>query len=150
MKEERKAKKLKQLAISGITEQEPNLYKISSKIHSTPELGYNEYKASGWLTGYLEKKGFSVEKGICDMPTAFSASYGSGSPGVALLAEYDALPEIGHACGHNLIAVAAIGAASSLKQAIDLCSGTVFVIGTPAPELTIRLLLRRWLLSPWI
>jgi metal-dependent amidase/aminoacylase/carboxypeptidase family protein len=76
-----------------------------------------------------------LEKGICDMPTAFRASYGSGSPKISFLAEYDALPEIGHACGHNLIAIAAIGAAASVKKAVDLCGGTVYVIGTPAEEL---------------
>ncbi len=127
--------KLKELAIARITEQESNLYELSLRIHSNPELGFNERKAAGWLTEYLFKNGFSVDKGACGMPTAFIASYGSGSPMVAFLAEYDALPEIGHACGHNLIAIAAIGAAAAVKQVIDHCGGTVFVIGTPAEEL---------------
>ena len=120
-------KNLKSLAISSITEQQPKLHELSLKIHSNPE--------PGWLTEYLVENGFSLEKGICDMPTAFIAGYGSGNPKIAFLAEYDALPDIGHACGHNLIAIAAIGAALAAKQAIDCFNGTVCVIGTPAEEL---------------
>jgi len=127
--------RLKKLAISSITEQEQELSELSLMIHSNPELGFKEHKAAGWLAEYLNENGFLLEKGICDMPTAFRASYGSGSPKISFLAEYDALPEIGHACGHNLIAIAAIGAAASVKKAVDLCGGTVYVIGTPAEEL---------------
>ncbi|MBI4303735.1 MAG: M20 family metallopeptidase, partial [Chloroflexi bacterium] len=86
-------------------------------------------------TRYLEEKGISVERGICQMPTAFRASYGTGRPVIAVLAEYDALPDIGHACGHNLIATIAVGAGVASRPAIDQFGGTVMVIGTPAEEL---------------
>jgi amidohydrolase len=105
------------------------------RIHRSPELGFQEVKASGWLTEYLERNGFKVEKGICQMATAFKGSYGSGKPAIALLAEYDALPQLGHACGHNIIATAAVGAAVAARGAIDEAGGSVVVIGTPAEEL---------------
>jgi len=104
-------------------------------IHSNPELGLQEAKAAAWLTQYLEENGFSVERGICELPTAFRGSYGQGRPAMAILAEYDALPKIGHACGHNLIAACAVGAAVASKPAIDQRGGNIVVIGTPAEEL---------------
>jgi len=82
----------------------------------------------------LEENGFSVERGICELPTAFRGSYGQGKPAIAILAEYDALPNLGHACGHNLIAASAIGAGVASKLAIDRFGGSVLVIGTPAEE----------------
>ena len=95
----------------------------------------NEHQAVGWLTGLLEAQGFSIERGICDLPTAFRASYGTGKPVIAFIAEYDALPEIGHACGHNLIATAAVAAAIGTKDTVDRLGGSIQVIGTPAEEL---------------
>jgi len=111
------------------------LGKLSIKIHSHPELGFQEYKASKWLTQYLEANGFTVEKGTCQLETAFRASYGNSRPAIAILAEYDALPQLGHACGHNLIATSAVGAAVASKPAIDRFGGTIIVLGTPAEEL---------------
>ena len=105
------------------------------KIHSSPELGFQEVKAAAWLTQYLEENGFSIERGICELPTAFRGSYRQGKPAIAILAEYDALPELGHACGHNLIAGCAVGAAVASKPAIDRFGGSILVIGTPAEEL---------------
>jgi amidohydrolase len=96
----------------------------------------NEHQAVGWLTQELESNGFSVERGICELPTAFRASYGQGKPVIAFIAEYDALPDIGHACGHNLIATAAVAAAIGAKEGVDKFGGTVQVIGTPAEELS--------------
>lgn len=83
----------------------------------------------------LEDNSFSVKRGICGLPTAFSGLYGSGKPIIAVVAEYDALPEIGHACGHNIIAASAIGAAIACKIAVDAGGGSIMVIGTPAEEL---------------
>jgi len=111
------------------------LRQLSLKIHSSPELGFKEVKAAAWLTQYLEENGFSIERGICELLTAFRGSYGQGKPAIAILAEYDALPEVGHACGHNLIAGCAVGAAVASKPAIDRFGGSLLVIGTPAEEL---------------
>jgi amidohydrolase len=97
-------------------------------------LGFKEVKASALLTKYLEANGFSIERGICQLDTAFRTSYGKGRPAIAILAEYDALPQLGHACGHNLIAGIAVGAAVAARAAIDQCGGSVLVIGTPAEE----------------
>ena len=125
----------KALVIGEIEARHHQLGELSQKIHSNPELGFQEVKAADWLTQYLEENGFSVERGICELPTAFRGSYGQGKPAMAILAEYDALPELGHACGHNLIAASAIGAGVAAKSAIDRFGGSIIVIGTPAEEL---------------
>ena len=111
------------------------LRQLSQKIHSNPEPGFQEVKAAAWLTHYLEENGFSIERGICGLPTAFRGSYGEGKPAIALMAEYDALPKLGHACGHNLIAGSAVGGAVASKPAINRFGGSILVIGTPAEEL---------------
>ncbi len=108
---------------------------LAHQIHSNPETAMNEYNAAGWLTEALETRGFAVERGICSLPTAFRATYGTGKPVVAFIAEYDALPGLGHACGHNLIATAAVAAGLGTKEAVDIFGGSVQVIGTPAEEL---------------
>jgi len=110
------------------------LIQLSLKIHDSPELGLEEEKASAWLTGYLQDNGFNVERAIAGLGTAFRAAYGRGSPKIALLAEYDALPGIGHACGHNIIGTAAVGAGVASKSIIDQLGGSVVVLGTPAEE----------------
>ncbi len=111
------------------------LSELSLKIHSNPELGFKEVKAAAWITQYLEENSFSIERGICELSTAFRGSYGQGKPAIAILAEYDALPKLGHACGHNLIAASAAGAAVASKPAIDQFGGSILCIGTPAEEL---------------
>ena len=126
---------LKDSIIKEIDDNGSQLSELSLNIHANPELGFHEEKAASWLTQYLEKQGFSVERGICELPTAFKASYGRGKPVIAILAEYDALPELGHACGHNLIAGVAVGAAVASKLAIDQFGGSILVIGTPAEEI---------------
>lgn len=126
---------MKASIIDEIDAHHQQLQELSLKIHSNPELGFHEVKASAWLTGYLEENGFSVERGICEMPTAFRAGYGQGKPAIAILAEYDALPDLGHACGHNIIGVSAVGAAVASKSAIDRFGGSIIVFGTPAEEL---------------
>ena len=126
---------LKSIIQSDIDNQRRQLADISLKIHSNPETGFNEHKASNWLTQYLETNGFVVERGICQIETAFKANYGNKQPAIAILAEYDALPQLGHACGHNLIAAIAVGAAVASKAAVDKLGGSVIVIGTPAEEI---------------
>ncbi len=126
---------LKASVIDGIDSRRQQLSELSLKIHSNPELGFQEVKAAAWLTQYLEENGFSIKQGICELPTAFRGSYGQGKPVIAILAEYDALPDLGHACGHNLIASCAVGAGVAAKPAIDRFGGSIVVIGTPAEEL---------------
>ena len=126
--------KLKAQVIGEIDTRHHQLSELSLKIHSNPELAFQEVKAATWLTQYLEENGFSIERGICELPTAFRGSYGQGKPAIAILAEYDALPNLGHACGHNLIAASAVGAGVASKLAIDRFGGNVLVIGTPAEE----------------
>lgn len=126
---------LKSRARADIKQHRSELISLGRKIHNHPETAMNEHKALGWLTAELEANGFAVETGICGMPTAFRASYGQGQPRLAFLAEYDALPGLGHGCGHNLIATAAVAAAIGARHGVDRLGGTVLVIGTPAEEL---------------
>jgi amidohydrolase len=107
---------------------------LSHRIHGSPEVGYEEEKAAAWLCADLADHGFDVEAQFCGLPTAFRASVGSGPLNIGLLAEYDALPGIGHACGHNIIAGASFGAATGLAALADDLGLTVTVIGTPAEE----------------
>jgi len=110
------------------------LIELSRRIHAHPELGFEEEKASEWLCEALTEGGFNVEKGICDLPTAFRARAGSGPLHIGICAEYDCLPGIGHACGHNIIAASAVGAALAAAEVADEAGLTVSVIGTPAEE----------------
>ncbi len=125
---------LKSKAQEAVESERGHLTQLSTSIHSNPELGFREEKAAQWLTGYLEQNGFRVERGFVGLSTAFRAEYGQGEPRIALLAEYDALPEMGHACGHNIIGVASVGAAVAGRFIVDRLGGTVAVIGTPAEE----------------
>jgi amidohydrolase len=126
--------KLKLKVKDSVESQRQQLIQLSLNIHDNPELGFKEEKASAWLTSYLEDSGFHVERGIAGLATAFRATYGQGSPRIALLAEYDALPKIGHGCGHNIIAASAVGAAVASKSIIDRLGGSVMLLGTPAEE----------------
>jgi amidohydrolase len=112
----------------------PKLIELSHRLHANPELSFEETQASAWLAETLEAGGFSVERGVCDLPTAFAARAGSGALHVAICAEYDALPGVGHACGHNVIAASAVGAGLGLIALADGLGLTVSVIGTPAEE----------------
>jgi amidohydrolase len=127
--------KLKSIVIGEIDSEQDRLAELSRKLHDNPELAFQEHQAADWLAAYLETKGFSVEKSICDLPTAFRAVYGSGKPVIAFLAEYDALPGIGHACGHNLISASSIAAGVSVRRILDEIGGSVMVFGTPGEEL---------------
>ncbi len=110
------------------------LISLSHRIHAHPELGFEEEQGSSWLCESLADAGFNVEKGICNLPTAFRARAGSGPLHIGICAEYDSLPGIGHACGHNIIAASAVGAALAAAQVADEVGLTVSVIGTPAEE----------------
>ena len=129
------AGELKSRVIGEIENHRDELKELSLRIHSNPETAFQEEKAATWLTDYLKEKGFSIEKGICGLATAFRAGYGKGKPVIALLAEYDALPKLGHACGHNIIATSAVGAGIAAKLAVDEFGGTVQVLGTPGEEM---------------
>lgn len=111
-----------------------HLIALSHRIHAHPEVAFEEERASRWVAEALADAGFAVELGICDLPTALRARFGSGPLQVAFCAEYDALPGIGHACGHNLIAAMAVGAALATAAVADDLGVTVNVIGTPAEE----------------
>lgn len=110
------------------------LIALSHRIHAHPELGWEEEQASTWLSEELDAAGFAVETGVCDIRTAFVARAGHGPLHVAICAEYDALPGIGHACGHNMIAAMALGAGLAASRVADEVGLTVSVIGTPAEE----------------
>jgi amidohydrolase len=113
-----------------------DLEALSRRIHDHPELAFQEVQAAAWLSDYLQRQGFAVERGVAGVATAFRATVETGrGPTVAILCEYDALPEIGHACGHNVIATAGAGAGAALAAVRDrLPAGRVQVIGTPAEE----------------
>ncbi|RLC94189.1 MAG: M20 family peptidase [Chloroflexi bacterium] len=126
---------LKKLVLETIDAHSDEIVELSLKIHANPEVSLQEVESAARLVEYLRGKGFDVEAGICGLPTAFRASYGQGTPAIAFIAEYDALPGLGHACGHNIIAAAALGAAVGTRSAINEAGGTVLVIGTPGEEL---------------
>ena len=111
------------------------LVNLSLKLHDHPETAFKEYKACAWLTEYLESKEFEVITPVGGLDTAFIAKYDTSKegPSIAYIAEYDALAEIGHGCGHNLIATMSLGAAIALSKHED-AAGIVYVIGTPAEE----------------
>ncbi len=110
------------------------LIELSHRIYADPELGFEEERASTWLCESLDAVGFAVDQGICDLPTAFRATVGSGPLHIGICAEYDSLPGIGHACGHNIIAASAVGAALAAAKVADEVGLTISVIGTPAEE----------------
>jgi amidohydrolase len=110
------------------------LIDLSHRLHANPEIRWEEVQSSRWVAEPLADAGFTVEEGACDLPTAFVASAGSGPLTVAICAEYDALPGVGHACGHNVIASAAVGAGLALAALADDLGITVKVMGTPAEE----------------
>ena len=113
-----------------------DLYKISQYIGKNPELGHEEYKAAKILTDELKRHQFKVEMGTAGLPTAFEAIFDSGKPGphIGFMAEYDALPELGHACGHNLIGTMSVGAAIGISKILGQFGGSIYVYGTPAEE----------------
>jgi len=126
--------RLKAAIVKEIDSFSPQLGDLSRKIHDNPEIAMQERHACAWLVEFLKANGFTVAKGVAGMPTAFKAIYGKGKPVIAFLAEYDALPKMGHACGHNLIATSAVAAGIATKLAADKYGGSIMVFGTPAEE----------------
>ena len=137
---------LKATASAVIRSNSLELREFSEEIWKNPELNFKEYKAHQLLTDLFEKEGFQVQRSCAGLETAFKATFGSGKPNVCVICEYDALPEIGHACGHNLIAEAGVAASLGVKAALKELTGskdkedptvplgTVTVMGTPAEE----------------
>ncbi|MCF7553690.1 M20 family metallopeptidase [Pseudonocardia sp. WMMC193] len=107
---------------------------LSHWINAHPELAFEEHRTSAEIAGLLADHGFSVERGVAGLPTAFVATLGAGELVLGICAEMDALPEIGHGCGHNVIAGAAVGAALALAPLVDELGVTLRVYGTPAEE----------------
>lgn len=115
---------------------EPELKELTLNIHSNPELGNQEFKAYAWQLELLRKYGFEITEHFCDIPTAYNAVYKGKKEGpkIAMLAEYDALPKLGHGCGHNLICMMSVGSGIAMKEFADEFGGEIYVIGTPAEE----------------
>ncbi|HAR86736.1 MAG TPA: amidohydrolase [Clostridium sp.] len=115
-----------------------NLYRMADYIFDNPELGNKEFKAARTLTSCLEQNGFSVELGIAELDTAFRATYKNGNdgPSIGLLCEYDALENLGHACGHHMQGPAILGAAIAIKNILKEMPYTLVIYGTPAEETT--------------
>ena len=125
------------LTTTAIEDARRELMELALDIHAHPELNYQEYYAADLLSSTLERHGFMVERGIGGVETAFRGTLQGGSgegPTVAILAEYDALPDLGHGCGHNLIATTAIGAGLGVKASLRSLPGRIVVLGTPAEE----------------
>jgi amidohydrolase len=127
---------LRRSVTAAIEAKRDELIGVSRDIHAHPELNYEERYCAAALAGYLEANGFDVVRGVGGVETAFSATArGQGAgPTIALLAEYDALPGIGHGCGHNLIAISNVGAGLGALAAMGELPGTLVVLGTPAEE----------------
>jgi amidohydrolase len=124
----------RQTATAAIEAASTDLRELSLSIHSEPELAFEEHHAHEVLTDFLEARGFAVERGAYGMETAFKAVAGSGAPTIAVMCEYDALPGIGHACGHNLIAASGVATGLGLEAVLGEGSGTIVVLGSPAEE----------------
>jgi amidohydrolase len=124
----------KNRAVAAIDAASTELFEISHWMYDHPETAYEEYKSSARLAEFLRGKGFDVEYPAYGLETAFAARIGDSGPHVVICAEYDALPGVGHACGHNIIAAAAVGAGTALAALVDELGIRLTVLGTPAEE----------------
>src|SRR6201985_2136765 len=111
-----------------------DLVELSHAIHAEPELAFGEHRSCAKAQALVAERGFAITRSAAGLDTAFRADFGSGPLVVGVCAEYDALPEIGHACGHNIIAASAVGAALALAEVADELGLTVSLLGTPAEE----------------
>jgi amidohydrolase len=125
---------MKESAQQAIEAQRDSLLELSHRIHATPELAFEEHQSSQWVADAVAAAGYAMTKPAFDLPTAFVGRMGGGELHLAICAEYDALPQVGHACGHNIIASAAVGAAIGLGQLAGDAGITVSIFGTPAEE----------------
>lgn len=128
---------LKQVIVGLVDGRREQLAGVAEQLFRFSETGLEEYRSSALLADILEQEGFRLERRVAGLDTAFRAVFGSGGPTIAILAEMDALPVLGHACGHNVIAAAAIGAAIALRHAVPDGEMRIVVLGTPAEELGI-------------
>jgi amidohydrolase len=128
------ARDLKIIVAERATGLRGELLYLSHALHADPEIRWQEHRSAELLAGALEGFGFTVERGAGGLETSFVATVGSGSRKIAFMAEYDALEGLGHACGHNIISAAAVGAGAALAPLADALGATVQVIGTPAEE----------------
>ncbi len=149
---QKKTSKNKQAAISSVESHKSEFIDMSDKIWSYEEVAFEETRSAKLLADYAESQGFTVVRGVAEIPTAFTATYGSGSPIIGIMGEFDALPGLsqktvptkdplneggaGHGCGHNLFGVGSLGAAVAIKELIESgkLQGTVRFYGTPAEE----------------
>ncbi|MFF0459704.1 amidohydrolase [Streptomyces mexicanus] len=118
----------------AVADRAESVWDVAAALHADPEYAFAEHRAAALLTGELQRAGLEVRREVAGLPTAFTARSGRGRPTVALLLEYDALPGLGHACGHNLIAAAGLGAALAVHAVRDDLDGSVLAVGTPAEE----------------
>lgn len=127
---------IKKAVIDAAESMKEELLGLSHYIHDNPELSYKEFKAADAICALLEKRGFTPERNYCGLPTSFRASKKGreGGPKIAFMAEYDALPDIGHGCGHNVIATISVGAFLAAAAVVEEFAGEVVLIGTPAEE----------------
>lgn len=127
---------MKQKILAAYAAVQPQLRDIARQMYERPELGNQEFFAVQLHTEFMEQQGFAVTRRLCGLETGYRADYVSAKPGphIAVLAEFDALPNVGHGCGHNLVGTAALGAAVALKPALDELGGSVTVYGAPAEE----------------
>lgn len=124
----------KERARAAVDALAPELIRLSKEIHAHPELAWEERHAYGLLAPFLKAQGFALQEHAYGMETAFRGEWGHGATTIAICAEYDALPEIGHACGHNLIATTGVGSAVALTKALDPGDARIVILGTPAEE----------------
>lgn len=126
----------KEEAVKHVEALREQIFTLCRTIHENPELGFREFEASRLLTGFLEEQGFSVIRGCGGLETAFRAERKgkAGGPVIGLLCEYDALPGVGHACGHNIIASSSAGAAAAIGAVLERYEGSIVVLGTPSEE----------------
>ncbi len=123
------------LAVAG--ELSAEIIAIAKALHSDPEISLQEMKSAELVSGLLARGGFAVQRGLAGLESSFCAEWGSGVPSIALIVEMDALPVLGHACGHNIIAAASAGAALILRRLLNEDTARIVVMGTPAEELGI-------------
>jgi amidohydrolase len=121
-------------AAAAVRDRTDTLVSLSHDLHAHPETAFEEHHAVDAVTRVLSDVGFTVERNVCGLDTAFVATFGTGPVRIGICAEYDALPDVGHACGHNVIAASSVGAGIGLARVADEVGLTVVVLGTPAEE----------------
>ncbi|BEH08792.1 MULTISPECIES: M20 family metallopeptidase [Geobacter] len=127
--------RIKKELVAFVDARRDDFIRVSEELFHNPETGLNEVRSAALLADCLEAEGFRVARGVAGLPTAFRADSGERGPVVGIIAEMDALPGLGHACGHNVIAAAALGAAIALRRVLPADAARLVVLGTPAEEI---------------